>query len=57
MNTTRAELELAMTHLLRAKELAIFWGHPDELVKQIDLIKRAASNVHAKLSPRKKAAA
>jgi hypothetical protein len=54
MTTTSAELQLAIAHLLRAKELAMFYGHQEERVKEIDLIKRAACNVHEKLQPRKK---
>ena len=56
MNTTRAELELALSHLLRAKELAMVFGHSPEDVQRIDLIRRATANLYAKLSPRKKAA-
>jgi hypothetical protein len=54
MTTTHAELELAITHLIRAKELAMFFGHEEARVKEIDLLKRAAWNVHQKLKPRKK---
>jgi hypothetical protein len=32
----------------------MFYGHQEERVKEIDLIKRAACNVHEKLQPRKK---
>ena len=45
MNTPAAELELAISHLLRAKELAPMFTYPQEIVERIDLIKRATANV------------
>jgi hypothetical protein len=50
------ELELAITHLLRARELAQFFGHPEEMVKRIDLVKRATAKVRAQLMAGKQAA-
>jgi hypothetical protein len=40
-----SELELAIAHLLRAKELAEFCGFPEELIQRIDLLKRAVAKV------------
>lgn len=48
-HTTKAELELAFTHLLRAAELAKFFQHSPELVDRIELLKRAAARVRKDL--------
>ncbi len=45
MNTPAAELELAISHLVRAKELAPMFAYPPEIIDRIDLIKRATANV------------
>jgi hypothetical protein len=50
------ELELAITHLLRAKEFAQFYGQPQEIVQRIDLVKRATAKVRAQLMAGKQAA-
>lgn len=43
--TTLPELELAITHLVRAKELAMFYHWPQETIDRIDLLKRGACNL------------
>jgi hypothetical protein len=48
-NTTMAELELALTHLLRAAELARFFQHSPEVVQRIDVLKRATAKVRKEL--------
>jgi hypothetical protein len=48
-HTTKAELELAFVHLLRAAELARFFQHSQELVERIELLKRATVRVRKEL--------
>jgi hypothetical protein len=55
VTTSPAELELAIVHLLRAKELAQFYNHSAETIQRLDLLKRAAANLRAQML-RKKAA-
>ena len=43
--TVSAELELALAHLLRAKELAQFYTLPEDQQQKIDLLKRATAKV------------
>jgi hypothetical protein len=50
MTTVDGELELAVTHLLWAKELAQLFSHPTEAVQRIDLIKRATAKVRAEIA-------
>jgi len=54
--STRSELELAIPHLLRAREVAEFWNHPVAIVARLDLIKRAACNMRKQLLPQKEGA-
>jgi hypothetical protein len=48
--TTLAELELAAVHLLRARELASFYGWPEEVIKQIDLLKRGVARTKEQMA-------
>ena len=43
--TPTAELEEALLHLLRAKEVAAVFNYPDELIERIDLLTRATARV------------
>jgi len=51
--TPTSELEQAMIHLLRAKELGAVYHYPDELIDRIDLIKRATATVLTQVIERK----
>lgn len=48
--TGHAELELAIAHLLRTKELAAFFGWPEEHQKRIDLLFRGACDLKKQIS-------
>jgi hypothetical protein len=48
--TGHSELELAIAHLLRAKELAEFFHWPEEQQKRIDLLFRGACDLKRQLS-------
>ena len=48
--TGRAELELAIAHLMRARELAAFFQWPEEQQKRIDLLFRGACDLRKKLT-------
>lgn len=51
-----AELELALTHLLRLKELADFFQWPEEQRKRINLLFRGACDLQRQVRAERKAA-
>jgi hypothetical protein len=57
VTTAITEMELALAHLMRAKELAQFFGHEQELIERIDLLRRATIKVRGQLTDARKKAA
>ena len=53
MTTPMANLELALTYLIRTKELAQLFGYSRELQDKIDLLRRATIKTKAEMASRK----
>lgn len=49
-NTTNSELELALTHLTRAGELAMFFHHSPRLNERIKLAKRLVADIQREIN-------
>jgi hypothetical protein len=49
-----AELELALTYLLRAKEQAQLFGYSQKDVERLDLLKRAVAKTRSELAAERK---